>query len=156
MMVITGEKGVGKTTLLKKIIEESKKDFYGVLSERFEKGYYVEDVKTGEKRILCSRERIGFKFRKFYFDPAALQFIKESLERKGEILVYDEIGHLEVEEKISIWEYMKEPAILIVRKDLVDFISSRYNTVIFEVFEENREQLKSVILKRIEECCIGV
>lgn len=148
MIVITGEKGVGKTTLLKKIIEQSKKDFYGIISERFDTGYYVEDVKTKEKQVLCSEEGPGFTFRKYYFDPAALTFIKESLKRTGEILVYDEIGYLEIEGKIKIWEYMKEPAILIVRKDFIDIISSRFDTEIFEVKKEG-EQIKT-ILKRVK------
>jgi len=149
MILITGEKGIGKTTLLKKIIDQSKRDFYGIISERFDKGYYVEDLKTGEKRILCSKECIGFKFRGFYFDPAALEFIIESLKRKGEILVYDEVGYLEIEGKIRIWEYIREPAILIVRKELVDVLSSRFDAQVFEVFEEGREQLEITILKRI-------
>jgi nucleoside-triphosphatase THEP1 len=146
--VITGEPGGGKTTLLKKVINESKKDFYGILSERFDKGYYVEDVKTGEKRILCSEDCIGFKFRRFYFDPASLTFIEESLRRKGDILVYDEIGYLEVEEKIKIWEYIKEPAILIVRKDLIDYISARFSVDVFEVKKER--ELINMILKKID------
>jgi nucleoside-triphosphatase THEP1 len=149
MIVLTGRIGIGKTTLLKKIIEQSKKDFYGVISERFDKGYYVEDVKTGERRILCSKDDIGFKFRGYYFDPAALEFVTESLKRKGEILVYDEIGYLEAEEKIEIWDLIKDPAILIVRKELVDAVSSRFNTVVFEVLKENRNQLTNIVLKSV-------
>ena len=145
--MITGEPGGGKTTLLKKVIKESRKDFYGVLSERFDRGYYVEDVKTKEKRVLCSEDCIGFKFRRFYFDPAALSFIEESLKRKGDILVYDEIGYLEVEGRIKIWEYIKEPAILIVRKDLIDYVSARFSVDIFEVKEG--KELKNMILERI-------
>jgi nucleoside-triphosphatase THEP1 len=145
MIVITGEKGVGKTALLKKVIEQSEKDFYGIISERFDTGYYVEDVKTGKKKILCLKSGPGFKFRNYYFDPAAFIFIKESLKRRGEILVYDEIGYLEVEEKINIWDYMKEPAILIVRKDLVDFISSRFDTVVFEVKKGDKKQLQNIL-----------
>jgi nucleoside-triphosphatase THEP1 len=149
MIVLTGRIGIGKTTLLKKIIEQSKKDFYGVISERFDKGYYVEDVKTGKRRILCSKNDIGFRFRGYYFDPAALEFVTESLKRKGEILVYDEIGYLEAEEKIEIWDLIKDPAILIVRKELVDAVSSRFNTVVFEVLKENRNQLTNIVLKSV-------
>ena len=151
MILITGEKGIGKTTLLKKVIDKSKRDFYGIISERFDKGYYVEDLKTGEKRILCSKNCIGFKVRGFYFDPVTLEFVIESLKRKGEILVYDEVGYLEIEGRIRIWEYIREPAILIVRKELVDVLSSRFDAQVFEVFEENREQLEITILKRIED-----
>jgi nucleoside-triphosphatase THEP1 len=152
MIVITGDRGIGKTTLLRNVIEQSKKSFCGILSERFEKGkgYYVEDVRTREKRILCSESGTGLKFGKFYFDPDALRFIEESLKRKGDILSYDEIGYLEVEEKIGIWEFLREPAIVIVRKELVDTIASRFNVEIFEVMKENRAQLKNTILKRID------
>ena len=149
-IVITGEPGGGKTTLLRKVVNQSKKDFYGVLSERFDKGYYVEDVKTGETRILCSEDCIGFRFRKFYFDPAALTFIEESLKKKGDILVYDEIGFLEVEGKVEIWEYIRDPAILIVRKDLLDYMCTRFSVDVFEVRRENREQLKDMILEKID------
>lgn len=148
MIVITGEKGIGKTTLLKKVIEQSKRDFYGIISERFCTGYSVEDVKTKKKKILCLKSGPGFKFRNYYFDPAAFIFIKESLKRRGDILVYDEIGYLEIEGKINIWDYLKEPAILIVRKDVIDIISSRFDTEIFEV--KGGEELKT-ILKRIRE-----
>lgn len=150
-IIITGEKGIGKTTLLRKVIERSKRRFCGIISERFERGYYVEDLKTKEKIMLCSEDPIGFKFRRFYFDPEALLFIKKSLKRKrmGDILVYDEIGYLEVEKKIRIWDDIKEPAVLIVRKDLVDVISSEFDGEVFEVKEKNREQLEKVILERI-------
>ena len=147
-IVITGEKGVGKTTLVKKVIQRSQKKFYGILSERFEKGYFIQDLKTGEKMILCSEECIGFKFRKYYFDPEALKFIRKSLKRTGDILVYDEIGYLEME-KIDIWDLLQGNALLIVRKDLVPFVSSRFSAEIFEVTKENREDLVNVILERI-------
>ncbi|MGD2246800.1 MAG: nucleoside-triphosphatase [Candidatus Methanofastidiosia archaeon] len=148
--MITGEKGIGKTTLLKEVIEESPKDFYGVISERFDTGYYVQDVKTGEKMALCSEKGSGYKFKRFYFDFDAMKLCEDSLKQKGEILVYDEIGYLEMEEKINIWKYIQEPAIVIVRKDLVDKISSQYYTEIFEVKKGNRKELKNIILEKIE------
>ena len=147
-IVITGDKGVGKTTLVKKVIQRSKKNFYGILSERFEKGYFIQDLKTGEKMISCSEECIGFKFRKYYFDPEALEFIRRSLKRTGDILVYDEIGYLEME-KVDIWDLLQGNALLIVRKDLVPVVSSRFRAEIFEVTKENREDVVNIILERI-------
>ncbi|MBU7015030.1 MAG: hypothetical protein HXS52_09445 [Theionarchaea archaeon] len=151
MIVITGERGIGKTTILRTVVEESNKDFYGVISDRFETGYYVEDVKTGEKRILCSEQGPGLKFRGFFFNVESLQFVIDSLERGGSILVYDEIGYLEMERMHDIFNYIKEPAIIIVRKELVDAFSSWGCAEILEVTRENRDQLHSVILERIEE-----
>ncbi|MGC1121026.1 MAG: nucleoside-triphosphatase [Candidatus Methanofastidiosia archaeon] len=150
MIVITGEKGIGKTTLLRKVVEESKRDFYGVISDRFEKGYYVEDLKTGEKRILCSENGPGLKFRRFFFNVESLQFVIDSLGREGDILVYDEIGYLEMEGILDIFCYIREPGVVIVRKELVDAFSSRVDAEIFEVNQENRDQLHRIILARIE------
>jgi nucleoside-triphosphatase len=150
IIVITGEKGIGKTTLLKRIIEESHKDFYGVISERSDTGYYVQDVKTGAKMVLCSEKGTGFEFRRFYFDFEAMKLCEDSLKQKGEILVYDEIGYLEMHKKINIWKYIQEPAIVIVRKDLVDKISSQYHTEVFEVKKGNKNELKRIILEKIE------
>jgi nucleoside-triphosphatase len=150
VIVITGDIGAGKTTLLKKVIEKSKRDFYGVISERFDDGYYVEDIKTGKKKILCSKECIGFKFRKFYFDPAAFQVIIDSMKGPGEILVYDEIGYLEVEEQLHIWDYMREPAIVVVRKDLVNTISSRFTVEVFDLSQDDTAKVEDMILERIK------
>lgn len=147
--MITGEKGVGKTTLLKEIIEASNKDFYGVISERFDTGYYVQDVKTGEKMILCSEKGNGFKFKRFYFDFEAMKLCEDSLKRAGKILVYDEIGHLEMRKDIDIWENLEEPAIVIVRKELVNVVSSQYHTEVFEVEKKNKEKIKRIILDEI-------
>jgi nucleoside-triphosphatase THEP1 len=150
MIVITGEKGIGKTTVLRKVVEGSKKDFYGVISDRFEKGYYVEDLKTGERRILCSENGPGLKLRRFFFNMESLQFVIESLERGGDILVYDEIGYLEMERALDIFCYIREPAIVIVRKELVDTFSSGIDAEIFEVNQENRDGLHKIILAKIE------
>jgi len=133
------------------VIAQSERDFYGILSERFDRGYFVEDVKTKRKMILCSKDPIGFKFRQYYFDTEAMTFIEESLKRTGEILVYDEVGYLEVEGKMGIWKYVKEPAILVVRKELVDLIASLYMTTVYEVFKEDREQLKTAVLESVAE-----
>lgn len=149
MIVITGERGIGKTTVLRRIVNESRRDFYGVISDRFEDGYYVEDVKTGEKRILCSETGPGLKFRRFFFRVESLQFIIDSLGRDGDILVYDEIGYLEVERVLDVFHYIREPAILIVRSDLVDAFTHG-DAEVFEVTRENRDQLHKVILTHIE------
>ena len=98
--------------------------------------------------VLCSEECIGFKFKKYYFDPEALEFIRKSLKRTGDILVYDEIGYLEME-KVDIWDLLQGNALLIVRKDLVPVVSSRFRAEIFEVTKENREELVNIILERI-------
>ncbi|MBU7030947.1 MAG: hypothetical protein HXS53_00320 [Theionarchaea archaeon] len=146
---MTGEKGVGKTTLLKKVVDAMGTHCYGVISERNEKGYAVTDVKTGETRILCSTDPIGIKVRGYYFDLHALSFIEESLRRGGDLLVYDEIGWLETQTDFHILPYLKDKALLIVRKELVDEFSKAFAPLIFEVTEENRDKLLDRIVAEL-------
>lgn len=148
-IIITGEKGVGKTTLVKKVVDTMEYRWYGVISERFEKGYSVKDVRTGETRILCSTDPIGIKVRGFYFDPDALSFIEKSLQREGDLLVYDEIGWLETQTDFDIFKYLTDKALLIVRKELIDEVSKQFTAIIFEVTKENREELLALIVAEL-------
>ncbi|MEA1993034.1 MAG: nucleoside-triphosphatase [Euryarchaeota archaeon] len=147
MIVITGKKHVGKTTVLKKVLSGLKKDVYGIISESIEDGYRVEDLKTGEKRILASKKKIGFKLKGYYFDPKALTFIEKALSRKGDILIYDEIGHLETRGIIDISPHLRDNAIVIVRKDKLDkFLRKVENYKVFTVTERNRNKISEAIL----------
>ncbi|AHF79480.1 nucleoside-triphosphatase [Thermococcus paralvinellae] len=148
---ITGERGVGKTTVLKKVIKELN-DVYGIISERFDGGFYVEDVKTGKKMVLASeREKIGFKLRKFYFNPEAIKFMERALQRGGRIMVYDEIGYLELLGYFDVFKYIKEDCVLIVRKDFLDEISKQIPfDVVFEVTVENRDWIWRKILETLK------
>jgi nucleoside-triphosphatase THEP1 len=142
---------VGKTTLLRRVIQESVASFYGIISERFERGYYVEDVITGERRILCSKEPIGMKIKGYYFDPHVLAFIERSLQRSGDILVYDEIGWMETEKEpeFDIWKYIEDPALLIVREELVEIVSSKFPVTIFVITRENQEEYVNPLIEEV-------
>jgi len=144
---ITGERGVGKTTVLKKVITRLD-GAYGVISERFDGGFYVEDLKTGEKVVLASeREPIGFKLRKFYFNPEALAFMERALQREGKVLVYDEIGYLELLGYFDVFKYLQGDCLLILRKDLLGEITKRVKLdVLFEVTIGNRDRVWEEIL----------
>jgi len=140
---------VGKTTLLQKVIQKSDASFYGILSQRFQKGYYVTDIQTGETRILCSTDPVGIKIRRFYFDPQSLAFIERSLQRTGDILIYDEIGWMETESAFDIWKYMREPALLIVRQELVDMVSRKFPVTLFTVTEDNRDIYVNILVEKV-------
>ncbi|HDM23159.1 MAG TPA: hypothetical protein ENG20_05190 [Methanomicrobia archaeon] len=153
IIVITGEKHVGKTTVLKKIIENLGKDIFGVISESFNDGFWVEDLNTKEKRVLASKNKIGFKLRGYYFDPEVIKFVKKALERKGEILVYDEIGYLEMNGFIDVFKYLKKNSIVIVRKDILkDVLKKMDEYKVFTVTKKNR----NVIANKILELCNNI
>jgi len=147
IIIITGEKRIGKTTLLKKIIKNLEKDIFGIISESFEDGFLVEDLKIKEKKVLASKNKIGFKLRGYYFDPDTIKFVEKALERGGEILVYDEIGYLEMRGFLDIFKYLKNNSIVIVRKDILkDVLENIEDYRVFIVTEENRDFILDEVL----------
>lgn len=148
ILIITGNIHTGKTTLLKKIIKNLEKDIFGIISESFEDGFLVEDLKTKEKKVLASKNKIGFKLRGYYFDPDAIKFVEKALEREGEILVYDEIGYLEMRGFLDIFKYLKNNSIVIVRKDILeDVLENIEDYRVFTITEKNREFVVNEILE---------
>jgi len=147
IIIITGNIHTGKTTLLKKIIKNLEKDIFGIISESFEDGFLVEDLKTKEKKVLASKNKIGFELRGYYFDPDAIKFVEIALERGGEILVYDEIGYLEMRGFLDIFKYLKKNSIVIVRKDILkDVLENMEDYRVFIVTEENRNFILDEVL----------
>ncbi|MCK4248081.1 MAG: hypothetical protein KAT49_02720 [Methanomicrobia archaeon] len=147
IIVITGAIHMGKTTILKKLITNLKKKICGVISEAIEDGFLVEDLKTKEKKVLASKNKIGFKFRGYYFDPEAITFVENALKRKGEILVYDEIGYLEMKGFLDIFRYLKKNSVVIVREDILqDILKKIEDYRVFTVTKENRDVIGDDIL----------
>ena len=147
IIVITGKIRTGKTSLLKKIINSLGKDISGVISESFENGFWAEDLKTKEKKVFASKNGKGFRFRRYYFDPEAITFVENALKREGELLVYDEIGHLEMEGFLDIFRYLKKDSIVIVREDILkDVLKKIENFRVFAVTEKNRDFILDEIL----------
>ena len=115
IFIISGETRSGKTTFLKQVIAGIKQknpsvkiggiiahgtDFRG---ERY--GFHVENIITGEKQHLCSRDpahKDDIKTGRFYFYKSGLEFgnkaILENLDSL-DILVIDEVGYLELKGK---------------------------------------------------------
>ncbi len=147
IIVITGAIHMGKTTILKKLITNLEKDISGVISEAFENGFLVEDLKTKKKKVLASKNEIGFKLRGYYFDPEAITFVENALKRKGEILVYDEIGYLEMKGFLDIFRYLKKNSVVIVREDILqDVLKKIEDYRVFTVTKENRDLIGDDIL----------
>lgn len=106
--LIFGKKGSGKTTFVKKLVEEiisNGKNVFGVYSE-YEKripngqAYFAVIVPTFEKRLLCQTVKINtshledwnFEFSFFeYFNSYILANIT-----KADVFVIDEVGLLEI------------------------------------------------------------
>jgi nucleoside-triphosphatase len=139
MIVLTGKKHVGKTTVLKRALPHLHGAIYGVISESFGTGYWAEDLATGERMILASTDPKGIKVKGYYFRPEALRFVENALKRKGDILIYDEIGHVEMRGFIDIFSTLRDRSILIVKEDVLDAFRDKIeNYRIITVTKENR------------------
>lgn len=108
LVVLTGGRGRGKTTLCRQIIEIKTHQGWtvaGVLSPaRMENGVktgiLAVDVHSGESHLLASRipgEIDGLIFGEWVFDPVVLEWGNQVLQHsiRADLLIIDEIGPLE-------------------------------------------------------------
>ena len=159
IFIISGETRSGKTTFLKNVIGKLKYDnpdvrIGGIIAhgtdfrgERY--GFHIENILTGEKQHLCSREPVNnddIKTGRFYFHKTGLEFgnkaILENLEQL-DLLVIDEVGYLEL--KGMGWFESMEKAmsrqnldmIFVVRKRLLESILELWQNKHFIVVDIN-------------------
>ena len=109
--VITGERGIGKTTFCRRLMDRAVAagwDVAGLLSlPRYEgearTGIQILDLRQGASRIMAStrtNEVEGFRFCGWTFSQAALAWANEILRRATpcDLLIVDEVGPLEFAE----------------------------------------------------------
>jgi nucleoside-triphosphatase THEP1 len=111
--IVTGSKSEGKTTFVKKLSDELKKNEIsvgGILSERVmngsvTEGYDLVDIETGRKEILLrvNEEIWPDKIGKFRINPEGLKFglsILDPQKQNGnKLVIIDEVGTLELSDK---------------------------------------------------------
>lgn len=144
-VILTGERGEGKTTLCLALAEEARRAGWtvgGVVTPgRWDggqrDGYRVKDLLTGEERPLASRSgertiRVG----SFSFDSEGIAFGRRALEAalaaKVQLLIVDEIGPLEL--RGDGWAPLLDrlhsgapgAMVWVVRPELVEEVRKRY------------------------------
>ncbi len=108
LLVLTGGRGSGKTTLCRRLIERKTNEGWqvtGLLSPaRFEgdkkTGIQAQAIQTGETYLLASQipgEISGLKFGEWEFDSTVLAWGNQVLQRSTptDLLIVDELGPLE-------------------------------------------------------------
>ena len=167
-IILTGEKGVGKTTTCKKIIELAREEGLtccGVITSQEKEDLVVEDLSTGEKRLLATgagdkRISNGISLCSFVFSKKGIEFGKKALGKKGDLLTIDEIGKLELggegfNNAISAFKSKRNKnSILVVRDTLKKDVLRKLDTCNFKtikVTRRNREDIPVFTLSRIKE-----
>ncbi len=161
VIIVTGEIGIGKTTVCQRLIELVRNQGYtcgGILTYKTaDKGIIIEDIQSGEKETLASINNVyhGPRTAKYFFNPKGIDFGIQAIDRgtSAAILVVDEIGHLELsgEGFANVCELIKagkvKDCILVIRKELLSAFLAQLPTtpLVFETTINNRNQLPQEI-----------
>jgi nucleoside-triphosphatase THEP1 len=156
-IIITGEVGVGKTTVCEKVVELARSRGYscgGILTPKApDKGIIVVDIQSGESKPLASINNIyqGPRTGRYFFNPEAVEFGNRAIDGavSSDILLVDEVGHLELEGEgfARALEIIKagraKNSILVIRSKLLPAFLARlgfeFSTI--ETTIENRDRL---------------
>ena len=166
ILILTGNRGSGKTTLCKSLIERKTAEgraVSGLLSPaRFDSkektGILTVDICTGEKRLLASKiddEISGFQFGIWTFDPEVLAWGNEVLRRSipADLFIIDEIGPLEFAMSIG-WTNVFDAlasgryraALVIVRPDYLRSAKIKLRPDrIFDIDSPGRSRLEKIL-----------
>lgn len=157
VIIITGDIGIGKTTVCRKLIKIIRNQEYicgGILTYKAaDKGIIIEDIQSGRKETLASINNVydGPRTIKYSFNPESIDFGIRAIDRgtASDILVVDEIGHLELRGegfvkaiKLIRAEKVKN-CIMVIHKELFSAFLSQLDAtpLVFEVTIDNRNQL---------------
>jgi len=161
VIVVTGEIGIGKTTICEKVIEIARGQGHncgGVISCKVQnEDIVIRDVKTGETRALASTSNVyqGPHTAKYRFNPEGIAFGVQAIDRgvASDLLLVDELGHLELRgegftnavEQIATGRVRN--CLLVIRKELLPAFLPQLGaeTSIFETTINNRNQLPGEI-----------
>lgn len=167
-LLIAGRPGVGKTTLIKKLLLELRDKAGGFYTEEIRedgerKGFKITTV-DGQQGILAHiMHQSPFKVGKYKvnledFEKLALPAIEKAIQ-EGKIIVIDEIGKMELfSERFhqALISALDSPHLVVATiKDSPDpftqKIKSRDDTQIFQMTSENRQQLLELVRNYIFE-----
>lgn len=164
VFIVLGDINSGKTSSTKNIVTDLKcsgikvKGFYSVSSadEYGHKKYDVEDIETGKKELLCSEIQLdtNIKAGRFHFSEKGIEhgcnIIKKSLKEVNDLIVIDEIGPLEIQDKG--WAPAIEPFLMknrpyqlwVVREKLVPVIIRKWNLGDVYIFDIKKEPVLNI------------
>ncbi len=169
ILAITGEPGIGKSTVAMRVAEELKKrnlKVGGIVSKEVRNnntrtGFEFVDLATNERRLLASTVGNGPRVGRYVVNLEGCNFAAERLNRaieNSDVIVCDELGPMEFKSKefIDCVEHLLEidkVVIIIIHKRLqhaiIDQFKKRANFII-HIDLQNRDKAHHLLLDRLE------
>jgi len=170
-VLLTGRPGIGKTTLIKKVID---------MTSLSKGGFYSEEIREAGQRVGFSLTTLdgkksmlaGLKIRSPYrvgrygvdidsFEAIGVESIRKAISTK-ELIVIDEIGRMELfsnKFRDVVVQALKTGRVLATIKKggggFIGEIKSGKDIIVLEVNLENREALLSELIKMVADSAIG-
>jgi nucleoside-triphosphatase THEP1 len=177
VVLLTGERGVGKTRLCQRVVQLAQERGYvcaGVLSPAvFSDGEKVSinliDVSTGEERLLAVADDApgDVRWGRYRFAPSTLAWATKRLRRAVpcDLFIVDELGPLELESKGGLVEALDilkgggfGLGLVVIRPELLDSLKGRLqsqNPRVLRVILSNRDRLPRQILSVLDQEQVG-
>ena len=166
--IITGDRGIGKTSFLLRISKDIKKhdkNIYGILStplfnnKNIKNGFSAMDLYSDEKWELAriDKDMKGPTYGPYHFSTAGFSRANETLRlslcKKNALIIIDEIGPLELTHKQGFYDSLtmlhqsdlSNRIYLVIRPELIEEFARRFigdnQYRIFTINEENRDHM---------------
>jgi nucleoside-triphosphatase len=155
---LTGEVGVGKTTVVIKVLDLLGGSQGGFRTERCPEGYKIVDIQTGSERLIATLdERGALKPHPQAFEQIGVAAIERASASEG-LVVMDELGFLELEAprfQQAVFAALRgpHPVLGVLRSahnDFLDAIRALDNVEVIEVRQDNREGLPEEIAELLK------
>ncbi|MBO8126942.1 MAG: hypothetical protein H0Z38_06880 [Firmicutes bacterium] len=170
-IVLTGEKGVGKTALVRDLVVELKAwghRPFGFYTEKFSCGLRLQNVGGGPPLVLALTEPpkesayctlVG----KYYFVNESVRLGLHMLRWPGDLLVVDEVGHWEAlgggfARAIDFINSSEvRHSLIVVRRNILPSIIERYRRepMVIEVTGKNHKVLVDAIARRFHDLLVN-
>lgn len=165
VVIITGDKGTGKTTFAKQMAESMKNKnikISGVLSVgKFENNiktqFELVDIQTNEKILLASTQiKSDLRFGKFYFNKEAFRFGEKVINRdikNYDYILIDEVGMLEIQNGgwyqtiENLFKHPDKKQIWVVRRKYIDNLVKTFGIVEVCIIDIHKDNIEEVINK---------
>ena len=167
VIIVSGNVGLGKTTVCLKVIEIAQKQGYGcggIISYKTQKDeIIIKDVQTGKTKILASTLSIyhGPRTAKYFFNLDGIDFGNKAIDRSisSDITVIDEFGYLELQGQ-GFTRSIKQVAngafktsMIVIRTELLSsyLLHLGARTAVFDTNLDNRNKLPDEIFHLLQQ-----